>query len=137
MKYFTLDDYMIIDEKTAPSTKKLSIEDKSSIILLIILCITFIIFIDLLQGIPLELAFGALPFLLRNKLSYSELAIFSLTNYPYSLKLLWSPIVDSCYIKSIGRRKTWIVPIQLILCVVLWKLGHTVDLFLVGVILHF
>lgn len=34
------------------------------------------------------------------------------STYPYSLKLFWSPIVDSVYNRNIGRRKSWIVPIQ-------------------------
>lgn len=34
--------------------------------------------------------------------------------YPYSLKLLWSPIVDSCFSARMGRRKSWIVPVQLV-----------------------
>jgi hypothetical protein len=57
---------------------------------------------------------GSVPFLLREHLSYSQLATFALSSYPYSLKLLWSPIVDSVFIKSIGRRKSWIIPMQLI-----------------------
>lgn len=57
---------------------------------------------------------GSLPFLLREHLSYSQLAVFSLASYPYSLKLLWSPIVDSLFFRSIGRRKSWIIPMQLI-----------------------
>ena len=56
---------------------------------------------------------GSVPFLLREHLSYSQLATFALSSYPYSLKLLWSPIVDSVFIKSIGRRKSWIIPMQL------------------------
>ncbi|ORX51411.1 MFS general substrate transporter [Piromyces finnis] len=66
-----------------------------------------------LQGIPLGLALGSLPFLLKSKMTYSDMAIFSITNYPYSMKLLWSPIVDSFFNKKFGRRKSWIVPIQL------------------------
>jgi len=57
---------------------------------------------------------GSVPFLLKEHLSYSQLATFALSSYPYSLKLLWSPIVDSLFFKSFGRRKSWIVPMQLI-----------------------
>lgn len=57
---------------------------------------------------------GSVPFLLKEHLSYSQLATFALSSYPYSLKLLWSPIVDSVFFKSFGRRKSWIVPMQLI-----------------------
>ncbi|KAK0455910.1 acetyl-coenzyme A transporter 1-domain-containing protein [Armillaria borealis] len=57
---------------------------------------------------------GSVPFLLKDHLSYSQLATFALSSYPYSLKLLWSPIVDSVFFVSVGRRKSWIIPMQLI-----------------------
>lgn len=57
---------------------------------------------------------GSVPFLLKEHLSYSQLATFALASYPYSLKLLWSPIVDSVYWPYIGRRKSWIIPMQTI-----------------------
>lgn len=56
---------------------------------------------DFLQGIPVGLAFGTMPFLLKAKLSYSDIGIFGLCTYPYSLKLLWSPFVDSVYLRSL------------------------------------
>ncbi|TWU76976.1 hypothetical protein ED733_007356 [Metarhizium rileyi] len=65
-----------------------------------------------LQGIPMGLAMGSVPFLLKNHMSYGEIGIFSLASYPYSLKLFWSPFVDAVWSPRIGRRKTWIVPIQ-------------------------
>lgn len=43
------------------------------------------------------------PFLLQAKLSYTQMGLFSLSAYPYSLKLLWSPIVDSVFSASFGR----------------------------------
>ena len=55
-----------------------------------------------------------MPFLLKEHLSYSQLATFALASYPYSLKLLWSPIVDSVYWPPLGRRKSWIIPMQTI-----------------------
>ncbi|KAJ3415066.1 hypothetical protein HDV05_005592 [Chytridiales sp. JEL 0842] len=82
---------------------------------------------NLLQGVPLGLTFGSVPFLLKSKLSFSDIALFSLSSYPYSLKLLWSPIVDSLYFKSVGRRKSWIVPIQAITGMCLIFLGMNID----------
>jgi PAT family acetyl-CoA transporter-like MFS transporter 1 len=67
-----------------------------------------------LQGVPMGLAMGSVPFLLKPKMSYSALGVFSLASYPYSLKLLWSPIVDAVWNPKMGRRKSWIVPIQLL-----------------------
>jgi len=88
-------------------TKSLSVRDRKAMTLLIILY--------LIQGVPLGLALGSVPFILREHLSYSQLGIFALSSYPYSLKLLWSPIVDSTFFSSVGRRKSWIVPMQLII----------------------
>jgi PAT family acetyl-CoA transporter-like MFS transporter 1 len=68
-----------------------------------------------LQGVPMGLAMGSVPFLLKAKnLSYGALGVFSLASYPYSLKLLWSPVVDAVWSPKIGRRKSWIVPIQVL-----------------------
>jgi hypothetical protein len=53
------------------------------------------------------------PFLLQSKLSMTQMGLFSISGYPYSFKLLWSPIVDSVYSAAFGRRKSWIVPVQL------------------------
>lgn len=79
-------------------------EDQRSFLLLVLLYF--------LQGIPMGLAGGSVPFLLKNHMSYTEMGIFSLASYPYSLKLFWSPFVDAIWSPKIGRRKTWIVPIQ-------------------------
>ncbi|MCJ1274364.1 hypothetical protein MMC21_002160 [Puttea exsequens] len=65
-----------------------------------------------LQGIPMGLASGSVPFLLKSHLSYGQIGVFSLASYPYSLKLLWSPIVDAVWSPRLGRRKSWILPIQ-------------------------
>lgn len=86
-----------------------------------------LVFLYLLQGIPVGLAFGSIPFLLKSRLSYGQVGIFTLASYPYSLKLLWSPIVDAFYHKTFGRRKSWIVPIQTISAIVLLYLGTSVE----------
>uniref|UniRef100_A0A060TAU7 ARAD1D28864p n=1 Tax=Blastobotrys adeninivorans TaxID=409370 RepID=A0A060TAU7_BLAAD len=79
-----------------------------------------------LQGIPVGLAFGSVPFILKAKLSYGQVGIFTLASYPYSLKLLWSPIVDSIYSRTFGRRKSWIIPIQFMSSIVLLWLGASI-----------
>lgn len=69
-----------------------------------------------LQGVPIGLA-SSIPMLLTARgASFSEQALFSLASWPYSLKLLWAPLVDALYTTrfSLGRRKTWIVPVQLL-----------------------
>uniref|UniRef100_A0A1I7V181 Acetyl-coenzyme A transporter 1 n=1 Tax=Caenorhabditis tropicalis TaxID=1561998 RepID=A0A1I7V181_9PELO len=74
--------------------------------------ILLLLFLYLLQGVPLGLI-GAIPLLLSGKhVSYGSQAIFSFAYWPFSMKLLWAPIVDSVYSKRLGRRKSWMVPCQ-------------------------
>lgn len=81
-----------------------------------------------IQGIPIGLAFGSVPFLLKsNKLSYSQVGLFSLATYPYSLKIFWSPVVDSCYSAAVGKRRSWIIPIQCVSGLSLIYLGLRID----------
>ncbi|RPB26546.1 hypothetical protein L211DRAFT_899963 [Terfezia boudieri ATCC MYA-4762] len=76
-----------------------------------------------LQGVPMGLAMGSIPFLLKSRLSYGQIGVFSLAAYPYSIKLAWSPIVDAIWSRRMGRRKSWIVPIQTISGLMLLWLG--------------
>ncbi|SGZ55733.1 CIC11C00000002030 [Sungouiella intermedia] len=91
--------------------------------------LNFIVLIVLytLQGVPVGLAFGSVPFILKGKVSYSQVGIFTLASYPYSLKLLWSPIVDAIYSRKLGRRKSWILPVQLVSGFTLLYLGMVIN----------
>lgn len=93
--------------------------DKRNFLLLVLLYF--------LQGIPMGLASGSVPFLLKSYLSYGQIGIFSLAAYPYSLKLLWSPIVDAVWSRRFGRRKSWITPIQTISGLSMIYLGGGID----------
>lgn len=103
-------------EPSSPSIKADWWAERYSIILLIALYTA--------QGLPMGLAFGTIPFLLKEGgSSYGDLAKFSLASLPYSLKLLIAPIVDSIYNPVFGRRKSWIVPVQLLIGAVLLSLS--------------
>ncbi|KAG7664154.1 uncharacterized protein J8A68_002337 [[Candida] subhashii] len=102
-----------------PQSDRLLPMDRKPFIILVILYI--------LQGVPVGLAFGSIPFILKSKLTYSQVGLFSFATYPYSLKLLWSPFVDSIYNKRIGRRKSWIIPIQFISGMTMLYLSKNID----------
>ncbi|OBA27749.1 hypothetical protein HANVADRAFT_1626 [Hanseniaspora valbyensis NRRL Y-1626] len=78
-----------------------------------------------LQGLPCGLTYGSVPFLLKTltissisdtkALSFTQIGVFSMATYPYSFKILWSPIIDSFYSKKIGRRRSWIIPLQFLI----------------------
>ncbi len=38
--------------------------------------------------------------------------MFSFVSWPFSLKILWAPLVDSLYFKRVGQRRTWLLPVQ-------------------------
>lgn len=89
-----------------------------------------LMFLYVLQGIPLGLI-SAMPLILTNKgITYEQQALFSLAFWPFSLKLLWAPFVDSLYVKSFGRRKTWLIPIQYLIGLFMLYISANVDKFL-------
>ena len=72
-----------------------------------------------LQGIPIGLS-GSVPMVLQaKKIGYRQQAFFSFVTWPFSVKLLWAPLVDSFYSRSFGRRKSWLVPVQYIIGIVM------------------
>lgn len=100
---------------------QLPLQDRKNFALLVLLYF--------LQGIPMGLATGSVPFILKDHMSYSQIGIFSLASYPYSLKLLWSPIVDAVWTPKLGRRKSWIMPIQMLSGVgMIWLGGRVKDM---------
>lgn len=89
--------------------------------------IVLLMFLYILQGIPLGLG-GSIPMLLQSRsVSYKDQAIFSFVFWPFSIKLLWAPLVDALYFKWFGRRKTWLVPIQYLIGVFMIILSGHVD----------
>jgi PAT family acetyl-CoA transporter-like MFS transporter 1 len=102
----------------------LPLQDRKNFILLVLLYF--------LQGVPMGLATGSVPFLMKEKMSYGAIGIFSLASYPYSLKLLWSPIVDAVWTPKLGRRKSWIMPIQMLSGMGMIWLGGRVKMMMDG-----
>merc|ERR1712029_287152 len=94
--------------------------------------IAVLLFLYVLQGIPLGLA-AAVPLILTNRnVSYKQQAEFSFAYWPFSVKLLWAPIVDSVFVGRFGRRKTWLVPVQYLIGVTMFVLSLKVDYYLEG-----
>ena len=94
--------------------------------------IAVLLFLYVLQGIPIGLA-SAIPLILTNRhVSYKQQAEFSFANWPFSIKLLWAPIVDSMFIARFGRRKTWLVPVQYLIGGTMLLLAQNVNYYLDG-----
>ena len=46
-----------------------------------------------------------------------------LCTMPYSFKVFWAPLVELYYFEKIGKRKSWVVPTQLVGCCILFYLS--------------
>jgi MFS family permease len=66
------------------------------------------------QGLPFGFFTQALPLLLRQRgLSLGQIGLTSLLAMPWALKFAWAPAVDRYSLPALGRRKSWILPLQL------------------------
>lgn len=66
------------------------------------------------QGLPFGLQATALPLYLRaNGASLRTIGFLGLLSLPWMLKALWAPLVDRYGSSRLGRRKSWILPMQM------------------------
>ena len=69
-----------------------------------------------MQGLPYGFQTGALPVYLRGRgTSLTAIGLLGVLALPWMLKALWAPLVDRYSWARFGRRKSWIVPLQLLL----------------------
>jgi MFS family permease len=81
------------------------------------------------QGLPFGFFTQALPLLLRKQgYSLGAIGLSSLLSLPWALKFLWAPVVDRCWVARFGRRRSWIVPLQLLAVAVLLGLALSAGL---------
>ncbi len=65
------------------------------------------------QGLPFGFFTQALPVLLRQRgASLADIGLSSLLALPWALKFVWAPLVDRFAWSRLGRRKSWILPLQ-------------------------
>jgi PAT family beta-lactamase induction signal transducer AmpG len=80
------------------------------------------------SGLPLALTFATLSFRLAEiGVSRTEIGLFALVGIPYSVKFLWSPLIDRSPIPwltaHLGRRRGWALAIQPLLALAILGLG--------------
>lgn len=80
------------------------------------------------QGLPFGFFSQTLPVLMRQQqYSLRWIGLSTLLALPWALKWLWAGVVDSVYCPSWGRRRTWILPLQMLTCLTLATLGLVGD----------
>ena len=89
---------------------------------------SIIFFLGIASGLPLALILSTLKALLLEKgFDLKTIGFFSLVGLPYTLKIFFAPIIDSCPVpfltKILGQRKSWIILNQLLLVLFISLLG--------------
>ncbi|MFO1371308.1 MAG: AmpG family muropeptide MFS transporter [Candidatus Competibacteraceae bacterium] len=80
------------------------------------------------SGLPLLLATGSVlqAWLKESGVDLGTIGLFSLVGLPYTLKFLWAPLVDRfAPLSGMGRRRGWLLLIQLALTAAIAGLGLT------------
>ncbi len=68
------------------------------------------------QGLPFGFQATALPVWMRESgVSLGAIGLLTLLAAPWSFKILWAPLVDRTAPGRLGRRKRWLLPLQLCL----------------------
>lgn len=76
------------------------------------------------SGLPLLLTGGTLKtWLAREQVDISTIGYFSWVGMAYSLKFLWSPLLDRFTLFKTGRRRSWMLVTQALLMVSIFFLG--------------
>ncbi len=89
---------------------------------------SIIFFLGISSGLPLALILSTLKALLvDNGFDLKTIGFFSLVSLPYTLKIFFAPIIDSCKVpiltNKFGQRKSWIILTQILLAITISWLG--------------
>ncbi|MBI3178871.1 MAG: MFS transporter [Deltaproteobacteria bacterium] len=76
------------------------------------------------SGLPLALTGSTLQaWMTVEGVDLSTMGLFALVGLPYTLKFLWSPLLDRFVPPFLGRRRGWIVITQLLLMLGIWLMA--------------
>ena len=79
-----------------------------------------IFLMGLSSGLPLALTGGTLQAWMKSEnVDLGSIGLFAMVGLPYSLKFLWSPLVDQLrlpFLSQLGQRRSWLLLAQLLLC---------------------
>ena len=118
-------------KKIKDAEKKLEEEKKRNQLIGEIPKMALLIILYAFQGLPLGFFLTTVPLLFKKYLTYSEVGIIMMCTMPFSFKVFWSPFVEFYSIEWIGKRKSWIIPIQILMCAILFYLRNNLEQLLI------
>jgi len=85
-----------------------------------------VLFLGFSSGLPLALSGGTLQaWLTVEGVDIKTIGLFSLVGIPYTLKFLWSPLMDRFVVPIFGRRRGWIIISQVFLIGIILGMSAT------------
>ncbi len=82
------------------------------------------VFTGFSSGLPLYVIIQLLQVWLReNNASLAEIGLFALVGMPYTVKFLWAPLMDRYTPPVLGRRRGWLLPMQVGCLLLIGTLG--------------
>src|SRR3569833_223067 len=92
--------------------------------------VLIVLFLGFSSGLPLALSGATLLVWMREAgVDLKTIGLFALVGTPYTLKLLWAPLVDALHVplftRVFGRRRGWLLFSQLLLIVAIVLLAMT------------
>lgn len=88
-----------------------------------VLCLTGLGFSS---GLPLALTGTTLQaWMTSTQVDLAIIGVFSLVGLPYTLKILWAPLMDRYSLPWLGRRRGWILLTQVLTAAGIFWLGHS------------
>jgi PAT family beta-lactamase induction signal transducer AmpG len=82
------------------------------------------VFTGFASGLPLYLLLNLVPAWLRTEqIDLKVIGVFTLIQFPYTWKFLWSPLLDRYVVPVLGRRRGWMLLTQAGLLLVIASLG--------------
>ncbi len=83
-----------------------------------------VLFLGFSSGLPLALSGGTLQaWLTVEGVDIKTIGLFTLVGLPYTLKFLWSPLLDRFVVPLFGRRRGWIWVFQISLIVLIFAMS--------------
>jgi len=87
-----------------------------------------ILILGIVSGLPLSLTLSTLTiWLAENGVEKAAIGLFALIGTPYTIKFLWSPLVDKMplpfFTKTFGKRRGWLIFSEILLAIFIVLLG--------------
>jgi MFS transporter, PAT family, beta-lactamase induction signal transducer AmpG len=82
------------------------------------------VFTGFASGLPLYLLLNLVPAWLKTEgVDIKTIGLFTLIQFPYTWKFVWSPLLDRYVVPALGRRRGWMLLTQVSLLLVIALLG--------------